>query len=529
MNFSGLAEGFAQGLDKVDQAVNYMEDIKRNRENMRLKWAQEGRQQEAHDAAMQQMQLELEKLRDESDQRKFMDELEGIDNGWRDGFSPELMATNFYKRKFRDFNTRPASFYGKEELAKLGIPEDQASKYYISDNGHERQATLRDVFHQTTGYQMKLNKIKQDEAKTIKAESEANVAQMTDENLQAIQPEVKAAAVALMQFSKTLPPEKAAEIIGLADKLAQFGTPTNSSAPKLSWEQLNAASVAQYEKEVRAGNFTNLSMLSQMAKGGNAQTIHSAIAEGLRKRAEKYGGSFTKLFEAEPELKDIQRVAINVGASTYKGKEMQKQVNDIIGKGQDLYYAQIGELLNQNPDIEKDTAQHLKTKVLAYTPTNWFKDSKAENLNDNQFAVLTRLFINAYGNANYGSALTAQELSNIVNVFGSDFTNATTFLNGAIGNLQNTIRRLEQAFDADPELGSAAYGHLLEARKITLRNLVQARDYMLGYEKFKQTNPRGTLKEYEKMQAAQQAKQAEQTQKQASLDALADDIFGGSK
>lgn len=521
MNFSGLAEGFAQGLDKVDQAVNYMEDIKRNRENMRLKWAQEGRQQEAHDAAMQQMQLELEKLRDESDQRKFMDELEGIDNGWRDGFSPELMATNFYKRRFRDFNTRPASFYGKEELAKLGIPEDQASKYYISDNGHERQATLRDVFHQTTGYQMKLNKIKQDEAKTNKAVSEANVVQMTDENLQKLQPAIQETITELSAVAATLPPDQKLKIEGALAKIAQFGTPTAEKPTQLSFNQQDAEKVALYTSEVQAGNFTHLTELQQLAQRGNNQTVHNSIFRGLKKRAEKYGGDLEALFKAEPEMANMMRNAINVGATTQVGKDMAKGITEIVGKGQDLYFDQIAKALQENPNVDKDAAQYLKTKFLSYTPTNWFKDSKAENLSDEQFATMTRLFINAYGNANYGSALTAQELNNIVNVFGSDFTNATTFLKGAIGNLQNTIDRLEQEIKRDPDLGEAMYGHLLKSRRDTLKSLIDAQHRLLNYQTFKKNNPRGTDEDFRKFEQSQQAKEKQKV----SLDALADEML----
>lgn len=520
MNFSGLAEGFAQGLDKVDQAVNYMEDIKRNRENMRLKWAQEGRQQEAHDAAMQQMKLEIEKLRDENDQRKFMDEVEGINNGYLQGFSPDMMQTDFYKRKFGDYNVRPASYFGQEVLSKLGL--DKPEDYFISDNGYGEFVPIKkDVFNQTTGYQMKLNKIKQDEAKTNKAVSEANVVQMTDENLQKLQPAIRETITELSAVAATLPPDQKLKIEGALAKIAQFGTPTAEKPTQLSFNQQDAEKVALYTSEVQAGNFTHLTELQQLAQRGNNQTVHSSIFRGIKKRAEKYGGDLGALFKAEPEMANMMRNAINVGATTQVGKDMAKGITEIVGKGQDLYFDQIAKAFQENPNVDKDAAQYLKTKFLSYTPTNWFKDSKAENLSDEQFATLTRLFINAYGNANYGSALTAQELNNIVNVFGSDFTNATTFLKGAIGNLQNTIDRLEQEIKRDPDLGEAMYGHLLKSRRDTLKSLIDAQHRLLNYQTFKKSNPRGTDEDFRKFEQSQQAKEKQKV----SLDALADEML----
>lgn len=518
MNFSGLAEGFAQGLDKVDQAVNFMEDVKRNRENMRLRWAQEGRQQEAQDAAMQQMKLELERLRDESDKRKFMDEVEGLNNGYLQGFSSEMMQTGFYQRKFGNFNVRPASYFGQDVLNKLGLenPED----YFISDNGYgEFMPIKKDVFNQTTGYQMKLNQIKQDEAKTNEALSKSNITQMANENLQQLQPVIQETIEELSALAASLPPDQKLKIEGALAKIAQFGAPAEERPTQLSFNQQDAEKVATYTNEVQTGDFTHLTELQQLAQRGNNQTIHNSIFRGLRERAKKYGGDLEVLFKEEPEMVSTMRNAINIGATTQVGKDMAKGITEIVGKGQDLYFDQIAKALQDNPNVDKDAAQYLKTKFLSYTPTNWFKDSKAENLSDEQFAALTRLFINAYGNANYGSALTAQELRNIVSVFGSDFTNATTFLKGAIGNLKNTIDRLEQETKRDPDLGEAMYGHLLKSRRDTLKSLIDAQQRLLNYQDFKKRNPRGTNEDFTKFEKSLKTKQ------QKSLDDLANEML----
>lgn len=547
----GFAQGLAQGLGQVNKTVDTLEAMRQNRENMRLKMQQETRQQESHDMNMQQMAEQLKLLQRDNFKRRLVDETEAMDNGYADGFSPELMADPFFKEMFRDFNVRPASYFGRDVLAKQGISEDDAKNWYLGTNGAEYVKIGRDMFHQQTGYQTRLNKRSLESAQTLSTQAKSlreNMITQNQEMLQGLFGELALEFGALLQ-DPNVPADKKAQYAGWLEMLATFKQPTMSLKPNESYAQGEAKDLDLWTKQIKKGDFTNYERATKLVNTSfqNAM-VQTAMAEGLKtlgvdssKPFDKEKWEATEVGKANAYYLNAYR---NTIANTAGATTVRKQMNETLGKGADLFLVDLGkQLKGREPgkEPERSMVQTVKKQLLSFMPDEYLADMKGANVDNEAFNVVAQLFINAYGNEKFGSALTEGEIERIDKAFGTDWKNTTTFLQGAMAQLRNSLARMEEAAASDPTYANITYGKEYINRQLALKNLENAYNQILDFSQWKAQNPRGTAKEYvAQRDARQQAQNAtvqtnapasqpspQAADRKARLRAIANQSFGG--
>lgn len=547
----GLAQGLAQGLGQVNKTVDTLEAMKQRREQLRLQNNQDRRAQESHDANMLKMAEQLKTLQMDNFKRRLIDETEAIANGWRDGFSPELMADPFYQQMFRNFNIRPTSYYGKDVLDKQGIGDDAGDWYIGSNDQGEFVKIKKDMFHQMTGYQTRLNKRSLESAQTLNTQAKAMRENMITQNQEALQGlflELSDEFGAMIE-DPTVPADKKAQYAGWLDQLAQFKPPTMSLKDTESYAQKEAKDIQLWTEQIRRGDFTNYERATKLVNtAAQNALIQTAAAEGLM----VHGVDASKPFDREKwETTEAGKKNAyylnayrNTIANTAGAANVRKQMNETLGKGADLFLVDLGkQLKGREPgkEPERSMVQSVKKSLLAYMPDEYLADLKGANTDNEAFNVVAQLFINSYGNEKFGSALTEGEIERIDKAFGTDWKNTTTFLQGAMAQLRNSLQRMEEAAASDPKYAYITYGKEYINRQLALKNLQNAYDQIIDYSKWKADNPRGTAKEYVAQRDARKQAQsatmqtnapatqptAQDTDRKARLRALANKSFGG--
>lgn len=502
----GFAQGLAQGLGQVNKTVDTLEAMKQRREQLRLQNNQDRRAQESHDANMLKMAEQLKTLQMDNFKRRLVDETEAIANGWRDGYSPELMADPFYQQMFRNFNVRPTSYYGKDMLDRLGIGDDNEDWYIGSNDQGEFVKVKKDMFHKMTGYQTRLNKHSQESAQTLNVQSKAMRENMITQNQEALQSLFfdLSDELGAMIADPNLPAEKKAQYAGWLEQLAQFKQPTMSLKDVESYAQREAKDIQLWVDQIRKGDFTNYERATKLVNtAAQNALVQTAAAEGLSLHGVEASKPFDRekweATEAGKKNAYYLNAYRNTIANTAGATNVRKQMNETLGKGADLFLVDLGnQLKGREPgeEPERSMVQSVKKNLLSYMPDSYLADLKEANIDNEAFNVVAQLFINAYGNEKFGSALTEGEIERIDKAFGTDWKNTTTFLQGAMAQLRNSLQRMEEAAASDPNYAYITYGKEYINRQLALKNLQSAYDQIIDYSKWKADNPRGTAKEY---------------------------------
>lgn len=553
----GLAQGISQGLSEVDKTVDYLEKVKQNRENMRLRLSQEQRMvnqdmrnQDLHGYKMQQMEMQIAQLRDAESKRRILDEVKGINSGTRQGFSKETMGTDLYKRILGDYNVRPANYFGQEVLASLGI--DDPNDWMVADDGLGGFIKVaKGMFNQTLGYQDEINKYRKAEADILGAQAKSlreNMITQNQEVLQGLFGELALEFGALLQ-DPNVPADKKAQYAGWLEMLATFKQPTMSLKSNESYAQGEAKDLDLWTKQIKKGDFTNYERATKLVNTSfqNAM-VQTAMAEGLKtlgvdssKPFDKEKWEATEVGKANAYYLNAYR---NTIANTAGATTVRKQMNETLGKGADLFLVDLGkQLKGREPgkEPERSMVQTVKKQLLSFMPDKYLADMKGANVDNEAFNVVAQLFINAYGNEKFGSALTEGEIERIDKAFGTDWKNTTTFLQGAMAQLRNSLARMEEAAASDPTYANITYGKEYINRQLALKNLESAYNQILDFSQWKAQNPRGTAKEYIAQRDARQQAQNVTVQtnapasqpspqavdRKARLRAIANQSFGG--
>lgn len=513
----GLAQGLAQGLGQVNNAVDRMEEIKRNRDNMRLKMQQEARMQETHDANMQQMAEQLKALRRDNFKRKLIDEVEAMDNGWADGFSPELMADPFFQETFRDFNIRPASYFGQDVLTKQGINDDEKGDWYIGTNGKgEYVKTGRDIFHQMTGYQSRLNKRAKESAETLSKQTAAMKDQMVKQNLEELTPiydQVKA-IIEEKIFDPNTAPEDLVGYVGALEQLAQYKAGGLAGKGDVSFAMQQAAAVKETLGKFRSLDYTDEDLdnahglSSQFSRVADSASDY--LGDTVNNELKQLGIQPTAALDISKLDPKLQRAIKDRAAFAKRGKigdRVVKTLQEFSGNESISYGLQIAEMaskaLKGGPKFKRDMFQTTTNNILRKAPDGIFGDWKNENLTDSQFNVLAQLYINAYGNEKFGSALTETEAAKIDAVFGSGWDNTQQFLKGLSATMYGTYHKMLSAAKGDPLLAAQMFGDQFIGLENAIKNLDSYSRELTNYAAWVQKQQKAgkkdlTYKTYEK-------------------------------
>lgn len=518
--FGGLAQGMAQGMGEIDKTVDYLEQIKQNRDNMRLRmsaeqraWNQEGRAQDMHQYKMQEMEMQLAKLQDAETRRKMLDEIKGMHNGTRQGFSEELMNSSLYQRTFGNYNVRPASYFGQDVLASMGI--ENPEEYMLADNGYGEFIPIKKkIFDQTMGYQDELNKYMMADADLLSKQSKAMESGQIRQNMERFQElydKVFAENQAIIDDPNATMEQKIKALNSVLE-LGSLNPASTGDKKMIPFASQVAEEQNGYLKEIRQGNFTNYDRSVSLANNTAEQAaVQAALLDGLKTK----GIDFSKPINLEEALKGkeelmpyvnayVQSVAQSKGAG-----EVIKNMTEIFGKGSDQYLDQIGEMLvTPGEKPSRDVIVATKKALLAYTPDGYFSNAKAGSKADEDLNTVIQLFINAYGNENFGSALTVGEEGRIDRAFGSNWQNTSSFLAGAIAKIRQTLGRMHDAARTNPQYANIVYGEKFIKLQQTLENLTKAREEIIEFGQYKQRNPQGNIKDFQAMKQSQTQAQA---------------------
>lgn len=511
----GLAQGLAQGLGQVSNAVDRMEEIKRNRENLRLRHQQESRQQESHDLNMQMMAQKLETLEAESFKRDLLDEAEALNNGWINGFSPKITSNPRYQKMFRNFNVRPASYYGKDILAQQGIDESELDDWYVgSDDQGEFTKIRKDIFNQTVGLQSRLHKRASESAEALSKQSKALNEQAVQQNLEDLLP-VYDQAKSLLEAKISDPntdPEEVVRLYGALTQLAQYRTGDISGGrglvPFAIQESENLKNVYVPFESLEYSDADRLAAEAYGAKYGTNfyAGISNVMSNTITKGLKDIGIEASPAMDIETlpaELKRAINDRANYASKSPLGKKMIESVNELMGNESLSYGMQIATMAASGKDFKRDAVYKATNELLKKMPDGVFGDWKNERMTDDQFNVLAQLYINAYGNEKFGSALTATESDKIDAVFGSGWDNTQKFLKGLKGTMEASYEKMIKLCNGDALLAAKYFGKTFVGMQKALASIDEYEKGLSNYAAWVQKQQKAgkkdlTYKTYEK-------------------------------
>lgn len=513
----GFAQGLAQGLGQVNKTVDTLEAMRQNRENMRLKMQQEVRQQESHDVNMQMMAQKLEALEAESFKRDFLDEAEAINNGWSNGFSPKITSNPRYQKMFQNYNIRPAGYYGKDILAQQGIGEDELNDWYLgSDDQGGFIKVKKDIFNQTTGLQSRFNKRAVEEADTLSKQTKAMTDSAIQQNLEELTPiydQAKATLEAKIADPNT-DPEELVRLYGALTQLAQYKAGYGMLSGKggnVPFAVLESEKLKQVLSPLSGLDYTDDDLLTAEAYGGKyGKNFYSGASNVM-------GNTITKELEAmgipvspaidvstlDPKLQRAISDRAKYASKSSLGEKMIKDVNELMGNESVAYGMQIAQMAASGKNFKRDAVYKATDSLLRKMPDGVFGDWKNERMTDDQFNVLAQLYINAYGNEKFGSALTETEAAKIDAVFGSGWDNTQKFLKGLKSTMSASYEKMLKQCGSDPLLAAQMYGKTFVGMQNALKNIEEYERGLTHYAEWVQRNQKAgkkdlTYKTYQK-------------------------------
>lgn len=521
--FGGLAQGMAQGMGEIDKTVDYLEQIKQNRDNMRLRmsaeqraWNQEGRAQDMHQYKMQEMEMQLAKLQDAETRRKMLDEIKGMHNGTRQGFSEELMNSSLYQRTFGNYNVRPASYFGQDVLASMGI--ENPDEYMLADNGYGEFIPIRKkIFDQTMGYQDELNKYMMADADLLSKQTKAVSDQMVQQNLEELTP-IYDQAKSLLEAKIADPntdPDEIVRLYGALTQLAQYkagyGMLSGGKGGNIPFAIQESENLKKVYEPFTSLNYTDDDLLLAESYGGKYGTnfysgISNVMANSINKEMKALGLEVSPAMDVDQlpiEVKRAIKDRANYATKSQLGKKMIENVNELMGNESIAYGMQIAAMAASGQNFKRDAIYKTTNELLKKMPDGVFGDWKNERMTDDQFNVLAQLYINAYGNEKFGSALTETEAGKIDAVFGSGWDNTQKFLKGLKGTMQASYEKMLKMCSGDPLLAASYFGKTFVGMEKALASIEEYEKGLSNYAAWVQKQQKAgktdlTYKTYEK-------------------------------
>lgn len=492
----GFAQGLAKGLDTVNRTVDTLEAMRQNRENMRLKLQQEARQQESHDVNMQMMAQKLEALEAENFKRDFLDEAEALYNGWTNGFSSKITSNPRYQSMFQNYNVRPASYYGKDILAQQGIGEEEAGDWYIgSDDQGSFMKVRKDIFNQTTGLQSRFNKRNVEDAETLTKQTKAMTDSMIQQNIEELTPiydQAKATLEAKIADPNT-DPEELVRLYGALTQLAQYkagyGMLSGGKGGNIPFAIQESENLKNIYKPFESLDYKDEDRLAAEAYGakygknfysGISNVMGNTITQDLTSQGIQVGPAMD-LSKLSPELQRAINDRAKYASKSALGEKMIKDMNELMGNESLNYGMQIAQMAASGKNFKRDAVYKATDSLLRKMPDGVFGDWKNERMTDDEFNVLAQLYINAYGNEKFGSALTETEAGKIDAVFGSGWDNTQKFLKGLKSTMLASYEKMLANCKYDPLLAAQLYGSTFIGMQNAIRNIDE---YEKGLSKY---------------------------------------------
>lgn len=507
---TGFAQGLAQGLGQVNKTVDVLEDMRQRREHLRMQMNQDQRIQETHDIEIQKMQQELNTLKENDFKRDLLEKFEMLQKGFIDELPPEIMQNPLYQQRFGNFNFRRANFYSPEQLAKYGVNAEEANNWLVSSNDQgEFKAVKNDVLNTTIGLAARMA---EREAKTAKDTTSIDQARALREAEELFTPLLEDARAAVAD--KNLPLKDRYEAAMLINQIAMDKASGFGGGGMEPFALKQSKEVASALEKLRDLNYTDdditnihglSSQFSRVADSASdylGETVSKALTEqGLKPSAS------LDLSKMDPR---IQRAIRDRAAFAKRGKigdRVVKTLQELSGNESISYGLQIAEMaskaLKGGPKFKRDMFQTATNSLLRKAPDGMFGNWKNANLTDSQFNVLAQLYINAYGNEKFGSALTETEAAKIDSVFGSGWDNTQQFLKGLSHTMHGAYQKMLAAAQGDPLLAAQIYGDQFVGLERAIQNIDTYSQELTNYAQWVQRQQKAgktdlTYKTYEK-------------------------------
>lgn len=514
----GFSSGLARGASNLSQTLDSMEKIRQQREEMRLRFNQDARIQESHEASMKEVEFklaELEKAQFKSDLYRYRKALE---LGTIKQFPPELTQSPYWQQSYGNFNVALASTRSAEELKRLGLPEGADPRNYAIFTDNQGQDLLRtlDSFDQVTGFALEKS---QEDAAMYKNLSDASNSQQ----LLANEPLVQAMREIFLKNFSSMSPDDALRFVGAIQALSQDKQPS-SFVDRQSFASKDAQMFADLIDKIQKGDLSDPTLNYAVSMAAD-KTKKRYLMNSLVGAIESLGVDLSQPFEIsdykdQPNYSQVQRLlSVAQGLSKDVGDSNEKRIYELI-KGETPVYMQ--EIANMNKSARRNAIETVRRKATSYIGDQAAAQLNLENMEDDRLSVLSQLLINAYGHEKFGSALTATESAKIDAVFGTGWQNTYTFLRGArevanaqLGQLQN-IRNLmgEKSFNL---FYGKIYNNLMKSVEGIDSYIEELTGYNQWIEKQKAEKGLGTDITYKTYQKSKQDRQRK--------DQAADEVF----